>query len=790
MNGWLLTLMLGVLLLATLWLYVPLRRALISRPLLNLFKTRVSPMSATEKEAIAAGTVWWDAELFSGKPDWHRLQAVPAPQLNPEEQLFLDQEVEQLCDLANDWETTAVWQDISPRTWKFIKDAGFMGLTIPKQYGGKGFSAYMHSQVIMKLSSRCSAAAITVMVPNSLGPAELLLHYGTEAQKKYYLPRLAHAEEIPCFALTSPYAGSDAAAMPDVGVVCKGLHEGREVLGFRLTWNKRYITLAPIATVLGLAFHAMDPDKLLGERTDLGITCALIPTQHPGVQIGRRHWPLNAVFQNGPTSGKDVFIPMEWVIGGRVQIGKGWQMVMECLSAGRALSLPAASVGIAKLAARSTSAYTALRRQFHVSIGTFEGVQEALAPMGGHLYMMDAMRRLAASAVDLGEKPSVLSAVTKYHLTERARTVVNHAMDIAGGKGICIGPNNQLAHAYQNLPIAITVEGANILTRSLMIFGQGAIRCHPALWEELQAASEPHPRTALRRFDAALVRHLGFFLGNLGRSLLYGLSRGLAVPAPAAASDATRGYYRAVNHLSANFALLADVSILLLGAKLKQRERLSARLGDVLSQLLLVSATLKRYQDEGRQAEDLPYLHWAVQDALHQAQRAFDGVLQNYPNRALAILLRLVTRPFGMAYRQPDDAASSAVAQAMQMPSASRDRLFNGCYVPRIHVDPVGYDELALQLLPQVEKIHRRLRSAVQGGALPPMPEQLPDIPKWAERAYLAGLVNGEEKRLLTQFARDCDRVLKVDDFPADFHLMANLEKRLEVWQHDLRMAA
>ncbi len=451
----------------------PLRRTWLTKPVLDIFRKILPEMSPTERDAIEAGTVWWDAQLFSGRPHWDTLLGYGPATLTAEEQAFLDVECEHLCDLANDWETTMVWQDLSPQTWQYIKERGFLGMIIPKQYGGKQFSAYAHSQVIMKLSTRCSAAAVSVMVPNSLGPAELLMHYGTEEQKNHYLPRLARGEDIPCFALTSPYAGSDAAAIPDVGIVCKGTFEGRETLGFRVTWDKRYITLGPIATVLGLAFRALDPDHLLGSNDEPGITCALIPTGHPGVNIGRRHWPLNAVFQNGPNSGKDVFIPLDWVIGGRAQVGNGWRMLMECLAAGRAISLPSSNVGMAKIAVRGTGAYAAIRRQFRTAVGKFEGVQEALGRMGGNLYVMDAARRLSAQAVDLGEKPSVISAIAKYHITERARMVINDGMDVAAGKGICMGPSNFLARAYQQVPIAITVEGANILTRCLIIFGQG-----------------------------------------------------------------------------------------------------------------------------------------------------------------------------------------------------------------------------------------------------------------------------------------------------------------------------
>ena len=545
----------------------PLRRALISNHVLAWYKRILPAMSQTEREAIDAGTVWWDGDLFSGKPDWAKLLAYPAPELTAEEQSFLDRETEELCAMVNDWETTQVYQDLSPEAWQFIKDKGFLGMIIPRRYGGKEFSAYMHSQVIQKLSTRCSAAAVSVMVPNSLGPAELLLHYGTDEQKNHYLPRLAKGLEIPCFGLTNPHAGSDAAAIPDFGIVCKGTWEGREVLGMRVTWEKRYITLGPVATLLGLAFRLHDPDHLLGQefegREDIGITCALVPTHTPGVNIGRRHFPLNAVFQNGPNWGKDVFMPLEWIIGGPKMAGQGWRMLMECLAAGRSISLPSSNTGMTKLAARATGAYCRVRSQFKTPIGKFEGIEEPLARIGGHLYIMDAARRVTAGAVDLGEKPSVLSAIVKYHVTERARDAVNDAMDILGGKGICLGPNNFMGRAYQQIPIAITVEGANILTRSLIIFGQGAIRCHPWVLKEMAAVNDPDPVHAAAEFDEALFGHVRFTLSMVTRSLVLGLTGARLVRAPG--HGLTRRHFQKLTRLATDFSMLADFCMLFLG---------------------------------------------------------------------------------------------------------------------------------------------------------------------------------------------------------------------------------
>src|SRR3954469_20811997 len=521
-----------------------LRRLAFTNHVLAVYRRILPDMSQTEKEAIDAGSVWWDADLFSGKPDWDKLLAVRAPRLSPEEQAFLAGPVEELCAMCDDWQITHELQDLPPHVWQTIKDKGFLGMIIPKKYGGLGFSALAHSTVVTKLSTRSNAAAVTVMVPNSLGPAELLLHFGTEEQKNHYLPRLAKGLEIPCFALTSPEAGSDAASIPDYGVVCKGTWQGKETLGMRVTWDKRYITLGPVATLLGLAFRLYDPEKLLGETQDLGITCALVPTQTPGVNIGRRHLPLNGVFQNGPNSGKDVFMPIDWIIGGPEYAGKGWMMLMNCLAAGRSISLPASSVGGAQALARATGAYARVRQQFRTPIGKLEGVEEALGRIAANTYVMEATRVMTAAAVDAGEKPSVLSAIAKYHMTERARQCVNDSMDIHGGKGICLGPNNWVGRGYQVLPVGITVEGANILTRTLIIFGQGAIRCHPYVLREMRAAKEMRGADASIEFDDAFTSHIGHVLWTGARALVFGLTRAAFAPAPDHSSNETRHYYR------------------------------------------------------------------------------------------------------------------------------------------------------------------------------------------------------------------------------------------------------
>ncbi len=746
----------------------PLRRALVSEPLFTVFRKVMPPMSQTERDAIEAGTVWWDGDLFSGRPDWQKLLAMPAPSLTADEQRFLDEDVEELCAMVTDWETTNVYRDLPPHVWQFIRERGFLGMIIPKQYGGKGFSAFAHSEVITKLSTRSGTVAVTVMVPNSLGPGELLLHYGTDAQKTRYLPRLARGEEIPCFALTNPNAGSDAAAIPDFGIVCFGDHEGQRVLGLRVTWDKRYITLGPVATLLGLAFRAFDPDRLAGDVDDIGITCALIPTTHPGVQIGRRHMPLNAVFQNGPNWGRDVFIPMDWVIGGQPMLGKGWRMLMECLAAGRAISLPASSTGMCKLAVRYTGGYARVRTQFHTAIARFEGIEEPLARMGGTLYCMDAVRRVTAAAVDQGEKPAVLSAVSKYHLTERGRHVINDAMDIAGGKGICMGPSNFLGAAYMQMPVSITVEGANILTRSLIIFGQGAIRAHPFVLKEIEAARDPDVARGKAQFEAALFGHVRFALANFARTFVAGITGSHFIDVPANVAPETLRYYQRITRFSSALAFLADVSMGTLGGALKRREKLSARLGDVLSLLYLCSATLKRYESEGRQAADAPLMNWAIWDSMYQAQTALEGVISNFPNRFVSALVRCVVFPLGRPYSVPSDRLGHDVAALLAEPSATRDRLTAGMFIPQGEDDPGALIERALAATMAAEPIESRVRAAGREKRFDTQLRGGVGADALFDRAHAAGVISAEELELVRHQRILAAKVIRVDDFAQD----------------------
>ncbi|NOJ04747.1 acyl-CoA dehydrogenase [Vibrio splendidus] len=684
-----------------------IRQTIISQKALSLFKKVLPAMSQTEKEALEAGTVWWEAELFKGKPEWKKLQNIADPKLSEAEQAFLDGPVNTVCEMVNDYQVTHELADLPPEVWQYLKDHKFFAMIIKKKYGGLEFSAYAQSLVLQKLTGVSSVLSSTVGVPNSLGPGELLQHYGTEEQRNHYLPRLAEGKEIPCFALTSPEAGSDAGSIPDYGIVCKGQWQGEEVLGMRLTWNKRYITLAPVATVLGLAFKLRDPDGLLGDKQELGITCALVPTDLKGVKIGNRHSPLNVPFQNGPTQGDDLFVPIDFIIGGQKMAGQGWRMLVECLSVGRGITLPSNSTGGIKSAALATGAYARIRRQFKQPIGRMEGVEEPLARLAGNAYVMDAASNLTVAGIDLGEKPSVISAIVKYHCTHRGQRSIIDAMDIVGGKGICLGPSNFLARSYQGAPIAITVEGANILTRSMIIYGQGAIRCHPYVLNEMEAAYS-ESSDALDKFDSALAGHVSFTMSNLVRSLWLGLTdgRGSDTPTPSNKADKqTQRYYQKLNRYSANLALLSDISMAVLGGSLKRRERLSARLGDILSQLYLGSATLKRFESEGSHAEDLPLVHWGMQDSLRQTEVAIDEFLANFPNPVIGRLLRVVLMPFGRIRRAPNDKLDSQVAHILQTPSETRSRIGRGQYLEATEYNPVGKIEKALEVILQAEPL-------------------------------------------------------------------------------------
>lgn len=738
------------------FLLKPLRRLMISDRLYTVFRETMPAVSATEQEALDAGTVWWDAALFSGRPRWRLLLKAPAPCLSKREQEFIDGPADELCRMLDDWKICHTWHNLPDEAWQFIREHRFFSMIIPEAYGGLGFSAQANSAVVMKLASCNLTAAVTVMVPNSLGPGELLLHFGTDEQKSYYLPRLAMGEEIPCFALTSPSAGSDAAGMNDTGIVCKDMYGGKEVLGLRLNWNKRYITLAPVATLLGLAFKARDPDGLLGDKVELGITCALIPSNAPGVEIGNRHMPIGVVFMNGPTRGRDVFIPMDWVIGGQERIGHGWRMLMQSLAAGRAISLPALGVAGGKMAALMSGAYARIRKQFNTPIGQFEGVEEPLARIGGRAYRMDAARQLTLVALDQGHQPAVLTAIVKYQLTEGNRDCINDAMDIHGGKGIVTGPSNYLAQAYQAVPISITVEGANILTRSLIIFGQGAIRAHPWLLKEMKAARDPGAGARVA-FDKAIFAHMGHAISNLVRSLMLGLTGGLATRAPV--KGPTAAYFRHTSRLCAAFSFTADLVLVTLGGKFKLKEKLSGRLADALIHLYMASAVLKRYEDDGRPSADLPLVRWAMDDSLYRIQESLRGVLQNFPLPGVGSLVKWLLFPLGMSYRQPSDQTGKAVARLLLSENDSRDRLVAGVYISD-EDDACGKVHNAFHLALSSASAESAVSNALK--------EQVryENYKKLVQRAVESGVIS-EEQATLVRLAQEASRIaIEVDDFP------------------------
>lgn len=739
---------------------VSFRQKYITPMLLEKFQRMMPAMSDTEKEAIDAGTTWFEGELFRGSPDWKTFHHLPKPTLTQEEQAFLEGPVEKVCEMLNDWYTTHERADMSPEVWQYLKDNKFFAMIIKKEYGGLAFSAYAQSRILQKLTSVSSVLAITVGVPNSLGPGELLQKYGTKEQQDYYLPRLANGEEIPCFALTSPEAGSDAGSIPDEGIVCKGTFNGEEVLGMRLTWNKRYITLAPVATILGLAFKLKDPDNLLGDNVDIGMTCALIPTSLKGVIIGRRHFPLNVPFQNGPTQGKDVFVPLAYIIGGQKMAGQGWRMLVECLSVGRAITLPSNSTGGIKTLALATGAYSRIRRQFKLPIGKMEGIEEALARIGGNAYLMDAVTSLSTNAIDLGEKPSVISAISKYHLTEKMRSCVIDAMDIHGGKGICMGPNNYLARGYQGAPIAITVEGANILTRSMIIYGQGAIRCHPYVLAEISAANNDNQIQGLEDFDHALFGHIGFVISNFSRSLWFSFTGSRFTAAPY--QDETKRYYQLLTRYSTNLALLSDLSMFSLGADLKRKERISARLGDILSYLYLAAACLKRFDEQGRKKEDLPLLTWAVEDCLYKIQQAIDELCNNFPNRIIAFFVRAIILPLGLHTKKPSDEKDHDVAQLLQTPSSARSRLGEGQYITRNASNVYGLLEQTLDDILLCEPLHEKICKGLG--------KQLPFyyLDKLAQEGLKANIISEDEAQLLTNTEKKRQKIINVDDFAAE----------------------
>ena len=736
----------------------PLRRRLVSFRLVKTLSGSAPRIGDTERIALEAGTVWWDGELFSGKPNWQRLLDFPVQPLSEAERVFLDGPVEMLCRMINDWDI-AQRRDLSPETWRFLKEEGFFGMIIPQDYGGRGFSAIGHSAVVTKIASRSTVAAVTVMVPNSLGPAELLLHYGTQEQREHYLPRLANGTDLPCFALTGPEAGSDAAATQSSGHIMMGTYEGEELLGIRLNWRKRYITLAPVASIIGLAFRLYDPDHFLGEHEDLGITCALLPRHLDGIEIGQRHDPMGIAFMNGPTVGHDVFVPLDFVIGGRDGIGHGWRMLMESLAAGRCISLPAMSVAAAQLSTRVVGAYGTVREQFDTPIGRFEGVEEPLARIGGCTYWMSAARRLSCGAVDAGERPSVVSAIIKAYLTDGMRKVLTDAMDIRAGSGIMRGPRNVLSRNYTAVPIAITVEGANILTRSMIIYGQGAIRSHPFVQAEMESLAKADDVG----FDKAFFGHIGFFFSNLVRTLLMGLTGARLVNAPG--DTTTRKYYQQLTRMSSAFALTSDVCMLLLGGKLKRKEKLSGRLGDVLAWMYLASSALKQFEDDNRRESDRVLVAWSCEHALSEIQTALLGLLRNLPVGWVGRILGVLVFPLGARFAPPSDQLGALVARGLLEDRQARRALTQDIYVPDKEEAGLGHLEAALEKAVDALKVESKLRDAVRAGLIDHAPGDL-----LAGNGLEAGLISEAEMRQLEDADEIRDEVIQVDAFDPEVY--------------------
>ncbi|MCZ6847514.1 MAG: acyl-CoA dehydrogenase [Alphaproteobacteria bacterium] len=736
-----------------------IRRHVVSAPVMRALRAFLPSIGETERIALEAGTVWWDGDLFSGNPNWQKLLDFTPQPLSADEKAFLDGPVEELCTMLDDWQI-AQDRDLPQDVWNFLKRERFFGIIIPKEHGGLGFSAIANSAIVTKLSSRSVTAAITVMVPNSLGPGELLVHYGTEEQKNHYLPRLARGEEIPCFALTEPGAGSDAANGKSRGVVGEGMWNGEKIIGIRLTFNKRYITLAPVATVVGLSFRLVDPDHLLGDAEDRGITCALIPRDTPGVEIGRRHDPMGIPFQNGPVTGEDVFVPLDYVIGGLDGIGNGWRMLMESLAAGRSVSLPALSVGAMELAARVTGAYGTVREQFNMPIGKFEGIEEPLARIAGYTYFMNAARTLTCAAVDAGEKPAVLSAIVKAYLTEGMRKILNDAFDIRAGAAICRGPKNILGRGFIGVPIAITVEGANILTRSLMVFGLGSIRCHPFVQDEMEATET----NDLGRLDRAFFGHIGFVFRNAVRALVLALTGGGLAAAPGQGVEAR--YFKRLTRYSSAFALATDMALATLGGALKRREKISGRMADALAWMYLASSALKRFHDDGHPAGDLPLLKWSCDLALWNIQEALLGVIDNLPNRLAAAVLRALIFPLGARVRPPGDDLGAELAQGLLNGDGMRQRLTPDIYLPRATEDGLGRLEAALSQVVDARDAREAVRTATGQGKLDAAPDDT-----LIDRAVSLGIINDEEGRRLSEAEAARDAVIQVDSFDLETYM-------------------
>jgi acyl-CoA dehydrogenase len=736
-----------------------IRRAVLIAPVFKFIKGMMPKISDTERQALEAGTVGFDAELFSGTPDWDKLRSVAPVVLTSEEQAFLSGPTEELCGMINDWQMRHTEAEVPEDIWDYVKKHGFLGMLISKEHGGLGFSAQAQSLIIGKIASRSPDVVTVVMVPNSLGPGELIEKYGTKEQMAHYLPRLAAGEEVPCFALTGPTSGSDAATMRDIGIVTRGQHDGKDVVGIRLTWDKRYITLGPNATLLGLAFRLFDPDKILGKGENIGITVAMIPTTHPGVNIGRRHLPSGNAFPNGPNWGKDVFIPIDWVIGGEKMVGQGWRMLMECLSAGRAISLPSSATGGAKALLRFTTAYGRIRKQFGLPVARMEGIEEPLARMIENAYACEAARGVTAAMVSRGERPSVLSALMKYQTTERMRQSVNDAFDVHGGRAICDGPSNYLQSAYQMVPVGITVEGANILTRTLITFAQGALRSHPYLFDEIHAAQDLDSERGQEKFEKAFGDHIAFSVSNACGAFFHNLTGGHFGAQPEHSAGQAQWYHQ-LGRASRNFAFVADVTVVILGGGLKTKQKLTGRLADALSELFFVACVLKRFEDDGKLSSDKDIVDLAAANGLFRFQEAMCGVIDNFPVAPLRWLMRTVVFPLGRPYRPAsDDLGHRVVRLVLNVPEV-RDRLTCHIYVSQDVEDPTGLLEVTLKKVVAAEETEKKLERAIRAGTVRRYHGM-----DWIGDAVAKGVLTESEGQLLREVEALTARVIAVDDF-------------------------
>ena len=756
---WIAVLSLLIYLLIVTFIYAKnFRQQKITRPFMRWFQHQLPTLTKVEREALDAGGLWWEAKLFRANPEWQALSQLSPLQLTAEEQSFLNNETKQLCQMIDDWEIVNELADMPKPVWDFIRSKGFLSFIIPKEYGGKGFSAYAHSCIVSRIATRSMSVAVNIMVPNSLGPAEFLIHFGTEAQKQTYLPRLAAGKEIPCFGLTAPEAGSDASAITDIGVVCNGVFKGKEMLGVRLNFNKRYITLAPVATLMGIAFKLYDPNHLLGDKKSIGITFALLPTNLPGIEIGKRHWPSQLAFMNGPIRGKDVFVPMDMMLGGEKYYGKGWQMMMECLAVGRGISLPALATAGSQFCARMSANYCQIRQQFNRSIGDFEGIGLKLGKMAGFALMAEATRRFTLRAIDDGIRPSIATAITKYHLTEMSRSCIIDAMDIHGGRAVQIGPSNYLHLLYNAAPTAITVEGANILTRNMIIFGQGAMRAHPYLADEIVAAGEE----AVETFDTLLMKHADYttrlFAKALGYGLTHNLFQKLNIQTP------FQKQVKALQQMSHALALVSEATFVILGKKLKVSEAISARMGDILSYLYIGTSVISYFQEMQSPKALKIVSEWALDYCLSQIQTAFYEVFANFPKRGLGHLLKKVVFPWGGHFHGPKDVLTLALAEQMQTDAEVRDLLSQSCFLAKSTKEPVGLMEAAWENFRNVQPLLKKIEEAMSNGLISRQKRIAKSILEAAEKS----IITPEEKAKLDQAADLIWQAIQVDEFESN----------------------